>query len=149
MACLDIFKYPSSWIFDNTKISDCHRKLLAFGRSSVSTQPFLVYEVHPFLGEWTRENFVSPYSRGRRTGSEETSQLDSTVKYSKATNNPGRSTTAFIDCVAEKFSAPNSQSYKGLPWRLSSKESACNAGNAGGAGLILGREDPLEEDTAT
>ena len=29
----------------------------------------------------------------------------------------------------------------GLPRRLSGTESACNAGNAG---LILGREDPLE-----
>ena len=37
----------------------------------------------------------------------------------------------------------------GLPWWCSSKESACNAGAAGDKGLILGREDPLEECMAT
>ena len=50
---------------------------------------------------------MSPYSRGRRTVSEEASQLDSTVKYEKATDNPRRSTVAFIDCAAEKFPAAN------------------------------------------
>ena len=102
-----IWIFLSSWIFDNTKVSDCQQKLLAFGRSSVSIQPFLVYKVHPFLQEWTRENFVSPYPRGRRTGSEEASQLDSAAKYEKATNSPSRSTVAFIDCAAETFPAPS------------------------------------------
>ena len=102
-----IWIFLSSWIFDNTKVSDCQQKLLAFGRSSVSIQPFLVYKVHPFLQEWTRENFVSPYPRGRRTGSEEASQLDSAAKHEKATNNPSRSTVAFIDCAAETFPAPS------------------------------------------
>ena len=37
----------------------------------------------------------------------------------------------------------------GFPWWLSDKESACNAGVAREAGSILGREDPLEEGTAT
>ena len=37
-------------------------------------------------------------------------------------------------------------STKGLPWWLSSKESACNAGNLG---LIPGLEDPLEKGKAT
>ena len=36
-----------------------------------------------------------------------------------------------------------------LPWRLSSKETACNAGDAGDAGSIPGSEDPLEEGRAT
>ena len=39
--------------------------------------------------------------------------------------------------------------FPGLPWWLSSKESTCNAGEAGGVGLILGRKDPLEEGMAT
>ena len=43
-----VWIFLSSWIFDNTKGSDCQQKPLAFGRSSVSIQPFLVYEVHPF-----------------------------------------------------------------------------------------------------
>ena len=37
----------------------------------------------------------------------------------------------------------------GLPWWLNSKEYTCNAGNAGDEALILGREDPLEEEIAT
>ena len=37
----------------------------------------------------------------------------------------------------------------GLPQWLSSKESACNAGDPGDAGSILGQEDPREEDIAT
>ena len=32
-----------------------------------------------------------------------------------------------------------------LPWCFWGKESACNAGVTGDAGLFLGREDPLEE----
>ena len=32
------------------------------------------------------------------------------------------------------------------PWWLSGKESSCNAG---GVGLILGQEDPLEKEMAT
>ena len=43
-----VWIFLSSWIFDNTKVSDCQQKPLAFGKSSVSIQPFLVYEVHPF-----------------------------------------------------------------------------------------------------
>ena len=34
---------------------------------------------------------------------------------------------------------------QGLPQLLSSKESACNAGDVGNTGLIPGPEDPLEE----
>ena len=34
-------------------------------------------------------------------------------------------------------------------WRLSGKESACNAGDTGDAGSIPGWEDPLEEGMAT
>ena len=34
----------------------------------------------------------------------------------------------------------------GLPWRLSDKESACNAGDMGS---IPGQEDPLEKEMAT
>ena len=37
----------------------------------------------------------------------------------------------------------------GLPWWLSGKESACNAGFAGDSGSIPGQKDPLEEGTAT
>ena len=37
----------------------------------------------------------------------------------------------------------------GLPWRRSSKESASSAGAAGDKGLILGRDDLLEECMAT
>ena len=37
----------------------------------------------------------------------------------------------------------------GLRWWLSGKESAYNAGDAGDTGLILGQEDPLEEEMAT
>ena len=37
----------------------------------------------------------------------------------------------------------------GLPWWLSDKESACNAGTAGALGLFLGQEDPLEEGMTT
>ena len=37
----------------------------------------------------------------------------------------------------------------GLPWWLSSKESACNEGAAGDGVQSLGWEDPLEEDMAT
>ena len=41
----------------------------------------------------------------------------------------------------------------GLPWWLSSKESTCNAGNAGDATQMwvrsLGQEDPLEKEIAT
>ena len=37
----------------------------------------------------------------------------------------------------------------GLPWWLSRKESACNAGAAGDGVQSLGWEDPLEEDMAT
>ena len=37
----------------------------------------------------------------------------------------------------------------GLPWWLSSKEATCRAGATGDAGLILGREDPLEEGMTT
>ena len=37
----------------------------------------------------------------------------------------------------------------GLPQWLSSKESACNAGDPGDAGSILGQEDPLEKEMAT
>ena len=36
----------------------------------------------------------------------------------------------------------------GLPWWLSGKESACNAGDTGGVGSIPGWEDPLEEGLA-
>ena len=36
-----------------------------------------------------------------------------------------------------------------LPWCFWGKESACNAGVTGDAGLFLGREDPLEESMAT
>jgi len=36
-----------------------------------------------------------------------------------------------------------------LPRWLSDKESACNAGDAGDAGLSLGWEDPMEEEMAT
>ena len=36
----------------------------------------------------------------------------------------------------------------GLPWQYSGEESACNA-DLGEAGLILGWEDPLEEEMAT
>ena len=34
--------------------------------------------------------------------------------------------------------------FLGLPWWLSGKESACNAGDTGDAGLMPGGEDPLE-----
>ena len=37
----------------------------------------------------------------------------------------------------------------GLPQWLSGKESTCDAEDAGGLGLILGPEDPLEEGMAT
>ena len=37
----------------------------------------------------------------------------------------------------------------GLCWWLSGKESAYNAGDVGDTGLILGQEDPLEEEMAT
>ena len=36
----------------------------------------------------------------------------------------------------------------GLPWWLSGQESACSAGDTGGAGSIPG-SDPLEEEMAT
>ena len=42
----------------------------------------------------------------------------------------------------------SSQGKVGLSWRLSSKESTCNSGAAGDAGLILGGEDSLEEGMA-
>ena len=38
---------------------------------------------------------------------------------------------------------------KGIPQWLSSKESACKAGNAGDVGSILDQKDPLEEGMAT
>ena len=38
---------------------------------------------------------------------------------------------------------------KGLPWGLSSKESTCNAEDAGHQGSILSVEDPLEKGMAT
>ena len=38
---------------------------------------------------------------------------------------------------------------KGLPWSLSGKQSACNAGAAGDTGSILDWEDPLEKEMAT
>ena len=38
---------------------------------------------------------------------------------------------------------------EGLPWWLSSKESTCNAGDAGDMGSIPGWEDPLEKEMAT
>ena len=37
----------------------------------------------------------------------------------------------------------------GLPWWLSSKESACSAGDMGDVVRSLGLEDPLEEEMAT
>ena len=38
----------------------------------------------------------------------------------------------------------------GFPWWLSGKESVCNAGVAGDAGVqYLGQKDPLEEEMAT
>ena len=37
----------------------------------------------------------------------------------------------------------------GLPWWLSSKESAHSAGAIGDTGLFLGQEDPLEKGMAT
>ena len=37
----------------------------------------------------------------------------------------------------------------GLPQRLSGKESTCNTGDAERGVQSLGREDPLEEETAT
>ena len=37
----------------------------------------------------------------------------------------------------------------GFPWRLSSRENACDAGDTGDGGWSLGREDPLEEGVAT
>ena len=54
----------------------------------------------------------------------------------------------------EKVIAPHhrllssSQGKVGLSWRLSSKESTCNSGAAGDAGLIPGGEDSLEEGMA-
>ena len=36
-----------------------------------------------------------------------------------------------------------------LPWRLSDKESACNAGEVGDKGLISIKEDPLGKEVAT
>ena len=43
----------------------------------------------------------------------------------------------------------NANIVSGILWWLSSKEFACSEGAAGGTGLILGREDPLEEGMAT
>ena len=37
----------------------------------------------------------------------------------------------------------------GLPWWLSGKESACNAGDVGDVGLIPGWADPLREEMVT
>ena len=43
----------------------------------------------------------------------------------------------------------NPNNLKGLPWWLSGKESACNAGASGDVGLIPGQEDLLEKGMAT
>ena len=43
----------------------------------------------------------------------------------------------------------SSQGKVGLSWRLSGKESTCNSGAAGDAGLIPGGEGSLEEGVAT
>ena len=41
------------------------------------------------------------------------------------------------------------QPFRALPQWLGGKESACNAGDVGDVGSILGQEDPLEEGMAT